>query len=58
MCEKAVMCGFCQLELENMCRDNSCLAGLKIMNINDQIHHYKGTNVWGSYEELSYSVYC
>ena len=52
------MCGFCQLELENMCRDNSCLAGLKIMNINDQIHHYKGTNVWGSYEELSYSVYC
>ena len=45
------MCGFCPLELENLYRDNSCLAGLKVMNLKGQLYHYmgkmKGTNMFG-----------
>jgi hypothetical protein len=36
------VCGSRQLELENLCRDNSCLAGLKVMNLNGQLYHYIG----------------
>jgi hypothetical protein len=36
------MCGFCPLELENLYRDNSCVAGLKVMDLNGQLYHYMG----------------
>jgi len=36
------MCGFCPLELDNLYRDNSCLAGLEVINLSGQLYHYMG----------------